>query len=195
MATRNNNNAHGNERDLTSNRGEQRSSVPNDLPDSPRDSEKLKPEETFIDLPDVSDIPGHEHVSAPRLGEMADTTISSADEESDEIFDDDDMDGDVEYIMGTEGDVRRDERRALEDETYMPTRDENNLRNARMDDVDFQGEPLNERSFGEEQSGADLDIPGNTDETATDSLGQGDEENKHYSLGSDDNDNVVEGTP
>jgi hypothetical protein len=67
--------------------------------------------------------------------------------------------------MGTEGDVSRDERRSLEDETYMPTRDENNLRNARMDNVDFQGEPLNERSFGDETSGADLDVPGNTNET------------------------------
>jgi hypothetical protein len=159
MATRNND-ARGNERDVTPNRGEQRSSVPNDLPDSPQDREKLKPEETFIDLPDVSDIPGQENVSAPGLGEMADTTISSADEEGDEIFDDDDSD--VEYIMGTEGDVRRDERKALEDETYMPTRDEDNLRNARMDNVDFQGEPLNERSFGEERTGADPDVPGNT---------------------------------
>jgi hypothetical protein len=97
MATRNNDNARGSERDLNANRGEQRSSIPNDLPDSPQDREKLNPEETFIDLPDVSDIPGQEHVSAPRLGEMADTTISSADEEGDEIFDADDLDGDVEY--------------------------------------------------------------------------------------------------
>src|SRR5215216_3018525 len=160
MATRKNNNARGNERDLTSNRGEPQSSVPNDLPDSPQDSEKLKPEETFIDLPDVSDIPGQENVSAPRLGEMADTTISSADEEGDELFDDENEDGDVKYVMGMEGDVRRDERRALEDDAYMPTRDENNLRNAKMDNVDFQGEALNEKSFGDERSGKDLDVPG-----------------------------------
>ena len=57
MATRNNDNARGNERDLNTNREEQRSSIPNDLPDSPQDQEKLKPKETFIDLPDVSDIP------------------------------------------------------------------------------------------------------------------------------------------
>jgi len=38
-------------------------------------------------------------------------------------------------------------------------------------------------------------VPGNTDETKTDALGQGDEENKYYSLGSADNDNVTEGTP
>jgi hypothetical protein len=36
-----------------------------DLPDSPRDEEKLKNEETTIDLPDVKDIPGQEHVHPP----------------------------------------------------------------------------------------------------------------------------------
>ena len=41
-----------------------------------------------MDLPDVEDIPGQEHVQAPRLGELADTTIASADEEGDDVFDD-----------------------------------------------------------------------------------------------------------
>jgi hypothetical protein len=186
MAIRNNDNARGTERDLTSNRGEQRSSVPNDLPDSSKDSEKLKPEETFIDLPDVSDIPGQENISAPRLGEMADTTISSADEEGDDIFDDEDED--VQYIMGTEGDVRRDERRTLEDDNYMPTRDEDNLRNAGMDNTDFQGESLNERSFGDERTGKDLDIPGTEADDVNEEISEEDEENNEYSLGGDDND-------
>lgn len=184
----------GNDRDITTNRAEEQSSTPNDLPDNPRDRERLQPEETTIDLPDVSDIPGQENFVVAPLGELADTTISSDDEEGTDIFDDDDADDDVEYIMGTEGDVRRDERRALQDDLYMPTEDENNLRAARMDNVDFQGEQLNERSFGEEESGSDLDIDA-PDETRTTSLGQGDEENKYYSLGSDDNDNTVEGTP
>lgn len=96
--------------------------------------------------------------------------------------------------MCTEGDVKKDERRALEDDEYMPTRDENNLRKARMDNVDFQGEALNERSFGEVRSGGDLDMD-TPDETRTSSMGQGDEENKYYSLGDDDNDRTVEGTP
>jgi hypothetical protein len=187
MATKNNDNARRNERDMTSNRGEQRSSVPNDLPDNPQDAEKLKPEETFIDLPDVSDIPGQENVSAPVIGEMADTTISSADEEGDGIFDDDDEDVDVEYIMGTEGDVHSDERRALEDETYMPTRDENNLRNARMDNTDFHGENLNEKGFGDERSGKDLDVPGTSADNRNEEIGEEDEENNEYSLGGDNN--------
>ena len=191
--TRNNREISGGARDLNANRTESRSSSPNDLPDSEADREKLQPEETTIDLPDVSDIPGQENVTVPPLGELADTTISSADEEGEGIFEEEDAD--VDLRMGTRADVGSDERRGLEDDEYMPTRDEDNLRNARMDNVDFQGEPLNERSFGEERSGKDLDIPGNTDETRTDAMGQGDEENKHYSLGSDDNDDAVEGTP
>lgn len=196
MTIREDNNTNkGNERDLTRNRGEQKSSTPNDLPDNPRDKERLRPEETTIDLPDVSYIPGQENIVAPPLGELADTTISSDDEEGRDLFDDDDTDDDddVDYIMGTEGDVRKDERRALEDDQYLPTRDENNLRDARMDNVDFEGEELNERSFGEERSGRNLDMDA-AGETRTGSARQGDEENKYYSLGGDDEDNFVEGT-
>ena len=181
---RNNHEVRGAERNSTN--AENRSSTPNDLPDNEHDRERLQAEETTIDLPDVSDIPGQENVRAPILGEMADTTISSADEEGDEIFEEED--DDVDLRMGTGGDVSRDERQTLADDNYMPSRDEDNLRDARMDNVDFEGERLNERSFGEERSGRDLDIPGNTDETRTDAMGQGDEENKYYSLGGDDND-------
>jgi hypothetical protein len=171
---------------------ETRSSKPGDLPDSKEDREKLKGEETFIELPDVKDIPGQEFVNAPPLGMLGDTTISSDDEEGKSVFD---LDDSEDFTDGTEADVSREERAALADTEYLPTTDEDRLRRANLDNRDFQGERLNERSFGEERSGRDLDIPGNTDETKTDAMGQGDEENKYYSLGSDDNDNVVEGTP
>jgi hypothetical protein len=60
-----------------------------DLQDSPRDQERLKPDEAIIDLPDVKDIPGQEYIHPPSLGELADTTISSDDEEGTGLFDDD----------------------------------------------------------------------------------------------------------
>ncbi|MBD0333434.1 MAG: hypothetical protein ICV66_12345 [Chitinophagaceae bacterium] len=63
------------------NQQEKQSSIPNDLPDEPKDEKRLKPEEAIIDLPDVKDIPGQEFVHVPPLGELADTTISSDDEE------------------------------------------------------------------------------------------------------------------
>lgn len=59
---------------------------PDDLPDSERDQERLKPETTIINLPDVDDIPGQEHVHVPSLGELSDTTISSDDEEGSDVF-------------------------------------------------------------------------------------------------------------
>jgi hypothetical protein len=190
---RNNNRPDPGARDMNENRLERDSSRPNDLPDSRKDREKLQPEETFIDLPDVKDIPGQEFVNAPPAGTLGDTTMASADEEGVNVFDRDD-DEDLRRT-GDDADVSRNERTALEQVDYMPTTDENNLQNARMDNVDFQNEPLNEGSFGEERSGRDLDVPGSTDETKTDALGQGDEENKYYSLGSSENDNVTEGTP
>lgn len=178
----------GAEREMTNNRLEGQSSIPGDLPDSPQDREKLRTEETIIDLPDVKDIPGQEFVNVPSIGEMADTTISSADEEGEGVFGRDDR---VNAAPGSpDFDVRPDELQALRDTTYMPTRDEDNLRQARMDNVDFQGEPLNEASFGEGQSlsGADLDTGDMPDETTTEALGQGDEENKIYSVEDTDRD-------
>jgi hypothetical protein len=190
---RNNNRPDPNARDMNANRLERNSSTPNDLPDSKEDREKMRTEESFIDLPDVKDIPGQEFVNAPPAGALGDTTISSADEEGTNVFDRSDAE-DLRRT-GNDADVSRGEREALQQTDYMPTTDEDNLQDARMDNVDFQNEPLNEKGFGQERTGDDLDIPGSTDETRTSSLGQGDEENKYYSLGSADNDNVTEGTP
>lgn len=74
------------ERPTDVNPQELRSSRPGDLPDSPRDMEKLKNEETYIDLPDVSDIPGQENITVPPAGILGDTTIASDDEESVSVF-------------------------------------------------------------------------------------------------------------
>lgn len=186
-------NTPGRQEDPTVNRLEQQSSVPNDLPDSKEDREKLRSEETIIDLPDVKDIPGQEFVHVPNLGELADTTVASADEEGTGIRGLDETDSE-NLARNTDFDVRPDEREALRDTTYMPTRDEDNLRQARMDNVDFEGEALNEESFGEGQSlsAAGLDIPDEVDETRTDAMGQGDEENKDYSLEDTDRDQPAE---
>ena len=63
-----------------------------DLTDSASDIERLQPEYTTIDLPDVSDIPGQENIHVPPLGELADVTISSDDEE--DILNGDTLEGD-----------------------------------------------------------------------------------------------------
>lgn len=159
-----------------------------DLSDSKHDQERLRPDEATIDLPDVKDIPGQEFVQVPPLGMMADTTISSADEEGEGLFEDDEED-ETDIVMGTEADITPGEKQTLETgDDYMPTGDEDRLQQASLDNTDFEGEELNEGSFGRERSGADLDMGDSIDETTTDALGQGDEENQHYSLGSGEND-------
>ena len=63
-----------------------------DLTDSPSDQERLKPEVTTINLPDVEDIPGQENIHVPPLGELADTTVASDDEE--DVLNGDTLEGD-----------------------------------------------------------------------------------------------------
>lgn len=173
-------NTDNNPREPLDNRLESRSSRPNDLPDSASDREKLRPEETTIDLPDVKDIPGQEFVNAPPAGSLGDTTISSDDEEGTSVFDRDDSE---DLRTGTSGDLTRGERSALRNSDYMPTRDEDNLQQASMDNTDFQGEPLNERAFGDERSGNDLDVPGAELDDRDEASGEEDEENNNYSVG------------
>lgn len=154
-----------------------------DLKDSKHDEERLQPDEATIELPDVKDIPGQEFVQVPPLGMLADTTISSADEEGEGLFEDDEEDA-TDIVLGSEADISRQEKTMLEKaNNYSPTKDEERLERASLDATDFEGEPLNERSFGEERSGIDLDVPGAEDDD-TDSRRNSDEENKPFSLGS-----------
>ena len=188
----NNRNNNRGEREPNNNRLEGHSSIPGDLPDSERDKEEMRTEETFINLPDVKDIPGQEFVNTPRTGMLEDTTISSADEEGTGVFD---LDDSEDLTPGTEADVSRGQRKALEHIDYMPTQDEDNLMEARMDNLDFQNEPLDEKGFGEVRTASDLDVPGSENDDRNERIGEEDEENTDYSLGSASNDNVTEGTP
>jgi hypothetical protein len=137
-----------------------------------------------IDLPEVKDIPGQEHVRAPRLGELADNTASSDDEEGDDVLDP----KDVEIEPGTDADVTPAERKMLEntEELDASSRDDEALIESRLDDTDDDGDPLNEEGFGDDFSGEDLDIPGSEDDDQDEELGEEDEENNSYSI--DDND-------
>lgn len=162
-----------------------------DLPDNPRDEEKMQPEETIIDLPDVNDIPGQEHVRPPSLGILADTTIASDDEEGVGIFDEeDDTLGDNDLINDNANNVTREEKKDLQQAGEdVPTNDSASLKRAAMDNVDEDGEPLNEKGFGEEVSGRDIDVPGADDDDANEDIGEEDEENNPYSLGDNDENN------
>ncbi len=144
-----------------------------DLTDSEKDKNHLKPDEAAPDMPEVKDIPGQEHVHVPHFSEFADVTISSDDEEGKGILDD--------LNEGNEADVSVIEKQLLEDAaTDIGTEDEKGLRNAKMDDIDFEKEPLNEK---DDVSGDDLDIPGSENDDDNESIGEEDEENNLYSLG------------
>lgn len=194
----NDNEASSSNADDTGNRhvNRQHINMTEDIHDSPEDEEKMKTEAVTIDLPDVSDIPGQENIVVPNMSEMHDTTISSDDEEGVGLFDDDDIDEDSDLVMGNEADVTSSEQSLLKNaDEDMPDEDDPLLRLAGLDATDDEGAPLNEGSLATDVSGGDLDISGIDSDDKMEELGEEDEENNAYSLGSDSNDNVTEGTP
>jgi ElaB/YqjD/DUF883 family membrane-anchored ribosome-binding protein len=156
-----------------------------DLPDNPKDKKKLEPEETTLDLPGVSDIPGQEHVRVPSLGELADTTASSDDEEGKGILDDE-QDENFEETS----DVSKEERQALRDAANkVVSEDQAALDTATPDQFDEDGELLNERT---KAGGGDLDVPGAELDDDNEAIGEEDEENNSYSLPGEDEDQMNE---
>jgi hypothetical protein len=146
-----------------------------DLPDSEKDKQELQPDKAILDLPDVKDIPGQEHIHVPHLREMADTTISSDDEENIPGDDNDELD------ITDDSDVTPGEVEALERSAEnMDTEDNENLYRSELDNTDLEGEKLNEEI---NVSGDDLDIPGAEEDDADEEIGEEDEENNAYSLG------------
>jgi hypothetical protein len=159
-----------------------------DLNDSAQDLSKMKSESTTIDLPDVNDIPGQENIVPASLGELADVTMASADEEGDSIFDDD-IDEEIEESK--DANVSSSEINDLEIAANdMPTEDDINLRKAALDDTDDEGTPLNEESFKRNVTESDLDIPGAEEDDEDEEIGEEDEENNAYSLGGDNHDEI-----
>lgn len=153
-----------------------------------------KKDKNTIDLPEVGDIPGQEHIRTPRLGELADSTASSADEEGDDILDA----GDDDLGLDGRSNVSGEERAMLG--SIDRRRDESedaSLRTGLLDSTDEDGTPLNEKSFGSERnddlSADDLDIPGEDD--ADEMSGEEDEENEDYSLSDNDDDDDREINP
>ncbi len=183
------------------NNKQQNNTAPNskfsdDLHDSPRDEERLKPENSTIDMPDVSDIPGQENIVVAGLGEMADTTISSADEEGDEIWAED-VDTEDDALMPADADstVSQQEKDTLSrTEMDVPSEDNINLRHAALDAYDDEGEPLNEAGGATDVSGRDIDTTIVMNDDANEDIGEEDEENNTYSLGGDNRDNLEDST-
>jgi hypothetical protein len=163
---------------------------------SKRKKDKLTADsDAYIEIPDVSDIPGQEKITNAGVpGAMSDATISSDDEEGiregkDLLVEDDD---DVEIVMGTEADVTEEDLALLGDKDQdMDMNEDELVRKEGLDDTDFDGDPLNEAAVNEDSTGDDLDMPESGDEDARKEID--DEENDYYSLSGGDKDALNEG--
>jgi len=159
---------------------ENKTTAAEDIHDSPRDKKHLRSQETILDLPEVKDIPGQEHIRPPELKEFKDSTPSSGDEEGKGILDTE------EELTDNESSITPEEKELLQkSENSMGGEEEENLEKARLDNVDDDGEELNEQI---DFSGKDLDVPGAEDDDANEEIGEEDEENNSYSLGGDRDD-------
>ena len=155
----------------------ERISPADDITDSARDQERLKADEANLDLPDVKDIPGQEFIHVPRMGEMADTTISSDDEEGVGLFQDDEED---ETLMasGMENDVSRTDKQMFENMDHLQGADDDRgVQRAALDSRDFEGDKLNESSG---VGGDDLDTSGVDSDDPMENIGEEDEENNQW---------------
>ena len=146
-----------------------------DLQDSYRDQQRLKPDTATLDLPEVKDIPGQEHIHVAPLGDLADITASSADEEGKGVLDEVPI-----TRKDNESNVTEEEKELLQASAeFSPEAEEINLRKALPDDKDQDGDLLNEAN---DLSGEDLDVPGSDLDDTDEELGEEDEENNPYSV-------------
>ncbi len=147
--------------------------------DSPHDLKELEKETVEVTIPNVNEIPGQEDFVPAPLGELADTTISSADEEGDDIYEEN---IDQEIMENEDSNVSQTEKDDLRKSANDMPGDDQNLRKAALDSTDDDGTPLNEESFKKNVTGTDLDVPGAQQDDANEKIGEEDEENNEYSI-------------
>jgi hypothetical protein len=134
-----------------------------------------------IDMPEVKDIPGQEHVRPPRIGEMADITPSSDDEEGKGVVDDlnkDSIPEEAVIATSAQTDVSKEEIELLDKSERPPTEDSQAIEQLELDEDDGE-DPLNEEANPLDM-GEDLDVPGAELDDENEELGEEDEENNPY---------------
>lgn len=128
-----------------------------DIQDSPEDQEKLKREETTLDLPELKDIPGASRKLKNASLLPGDTTISSADEEAEDLLDDDDDELTDENNMQDESDVTSTEKKLLRDSLDPSYDTDLPVHSISLDRKDDDGVLLNESGMDRDLFGEDLD--------------------------------------
>jgi hypothetical protein len=153
-------------------KNENKTTSSRDIAESTNDKKHLQADTARLDLPDVEDIPGQQHVHPPIMNEYADTTVSSDDEEGVDILDDEDEDiveenGDDDDDDDDNDDENSDdtvtpvEKKILETSAEETPGDEEaeDRRRMALDNVDEDGEPLEEEDLLSDWDGEDLDLP------------------------------------
>jgi hypothetical protein len=97
-------------------------------------------------------------------------------------------------VRGTDADVTDEDLQLLNAaDQNMDTRDSINLQQASLDNIDDEGDPLNEQSsLNRDMAGEDLDVPGSGADDDNERIGEEDEENNYYSLGGDNHESQEE---
>jgi hypothetical protein len=120
-----------------------------DISDSPEDAEKLKPDQSILNLPELRDIPGATRSGKNAENQPGDLTISSADEEGDELLNED--------PLLEESDVSSLEKKLL-NESFDPSYDiDLPVGSFSLDERDNEGERLEEADQSKDLFGSDLD--------------------------------------
>lgn len=167
-----------------------------------RNREKVGQDENYTVVDEKSQSPGTASIDeADQYADLMDEeeiaengNVTSARERKDGVTKDSAAD-ELGIVMGTEADVTGEDIALLGDRDQdLDGGDDEDFNRASLDDTDEDGDPLNENSSSMSATGDDLDMP-EEDDQGSDDLGNEDEENKYYSLGSDDNDGLNEGTP
>jgi hypothetical protein len=147
---------------------------------------KKTSENTVIDMPEVKDIPGQEHVRPPRMREMEDTTASSDGEEGIGITDElnsehppvNPMDNIDNSTLDPETDVTDEEIELLDKSDRSIADDTDIAEKLALDTTDGE-DPLNESGIPADL-GDDLDVPGAELDDENEEIGEEDEENNPY---------------
>jgi hypothetical protein len=140
-----------------------------DIKDSERDIERLKQDKATIDLPEVKDIPGQENIKVPNFKEMADTTISSDDEEGLGILNDEENTDESSERIGAAQELDEDDLIVNEDEDAaeeeLDEEDEaeksDDELNITDDSVDPESDVSRDEKIALERSATDVDTPDN----------------------------------
>lgn len=144
-------------------------------------SRRVEAEPAFItiDMPEVKDIPGQEHIRPPRMREMMDSTASSDGEEGVGILDDLNSETDADIVTDDSSNVSNIERDLLERTDRPATEETKDRRKLLLDQTD--GDTLLNESADPEDMGEDLDVPGADLDDDEENMGDEDEENNAYS--------------